>query len=482
MSFFVKSAKFVKFFQNTIEFCNIKMYTLKCNLKGKTMENIFTTIKHNNLLKRGDVVAVACSGGADSMALLHKLKSLENELDIEVIAVTINHSIRENGESDAQFVHNYCRQNNIRCYKFKVDVPKMAKTKAISLESAGRDARYGIFDALVQKGVADKIAIAHHSNDQAETILLHLFRGAGLSGVKGMDYQKGDTYIRPMLNTSKKEIMDYINFNDIPYVEDETNKESVYTRNFLRNEIFPLLLKKWPNIVNTLINFSKSAGEDDEYIQKNLNDDALLIEDKVAKIPLTYFVYYEESIINRIIFKAIHGIGVGEDIERKHIDAIKELARKSENGKKISLPLNISAHKEYEYLTLTNKKKEEIKLCEEFKSGEIIIPTVGKISIKRVKDFIPKPNVLYVDYKKVPRDAIWRFRQNGDIFEKFGGGQKKLKDFFIDKKIPQRERGLIPVLASGNEVLVVAGYEISNKVKIDDNIKTALKIELIKNK
>lgn len=446
------------------------------------MENILNTIKLNNLVKSGDIVAVACSGGADSMALLHILKKYEEELNIEVIAVTINHGIRENGERDAQFVQRYCRENKIRCYKFNVDVPKIAKAKAISLESAGREARYGIFDALVQKGVADKIALAHHTSDQAETILLHLFRGAGLSGVKGMDYQKGDTYIRPMLSTSKKEVLDYINYYDIPYVEDETNKESTYTRNFLRNEIFPLLLKKWPNIVNTLINFSKSAGEDDDYIQKNLNDDALLIEDKVARIPLTYFLHYDESVINRIIFKAIHAIGVGEDIERKHVDAIKELARNSENGKKIDLPLSIVAYKEYEYLTLTNKKKTEIKLCEQLKCGEFAIENVGKIVVKRVKDFIPRPNVLYVDYKKVPRDAIWRFRQNGDVFEKFGSGQKKLKEYLIDKKIPQRERNFIPVLASGSEVLVVAGYEISNKVKIEDDIKTALKIEFIKNK
>lgn len=443
------------------------------------MENIINTIKENNLVKRGDVVAVACSGGSDSMALLHKLKQLEDELDIEVIAVHVNHSIRENAERDANLVQEYCKNNRIRFYKFKVDVPKLAKVKALSLESAGREARYGIFDALIQKGVADKIALAHHLQDQAETILLHLFRGAGLSGVKGMDYQKGDIYIRPMLSTPKKDILDYINYNDIPYVDDETNFESTYTRNYLRNEIFPLLLKKWPNIVGTLINFSKSAGEDDDYIQKNLNDYALLIEDKVAKIPLSYFLY-DESIINRIIFKAIHGIGIGEDIERKHIDAIKDLATNSENGKRIDLPMGVNAYKEYEYITLTNKKKEVVTFYQELKCGEFEVPGFGKVSIKRVKDFVPKQNVLYADYKKIPRDAIWRFRKDGDIFEKFGGGTKKLKSYLIDKKIPLRERANIPVLASGNEVYIIAGVEISDKVKIDDDIKTALKIEVIK--
>ena len=443
------------------------------------MEHILQTINENNLIKRGDIVAVACSGGTDSMALLHILKGLESELDIEVIAVHVNHQIRDNAERDSQFVADYCNQNNIRFYKFKVDVPKLAKAKGITLESAGREARYGVFDALVQKGIANKIALAHHMQDQAETILMHLFRGAGLSGVKGMDYQKGDTYIRPMLFTAKKDILEYIEQNNIPYVEDETNRENTYTRNFLRNEIFPLILKKWPNVIDALANFSKSAGEDDDYIKKNLNDYALLVEDKVAKVPLSYFCY-DEPIINRILFKAIHGIGIGEDIERKHIEAIKNLARQSENGKKINLPLGVTAYKEYNYITLTNKKKKAVKFYAELKSGEIEVPGFGKIVVKRVKDFIPKQNVLYVDYKKVPRDAVWRFRQAGDVFEKFGGGTKKLKSYLIDKKIPLRERDFIPVLASGNEILAIAGVEISDKVKIDDDIKTALKIEVVR--
>ena len=443
------------------------------------MDNIINTIKDNNLLKSGDIVAVACSGGPDSMALLHKLKTIEKELGVEVIAVHVNHLIRENAERDAKHVEEYCNKNNIRFYKFKVDVPKLAKAKAVSLETAARDARYGIFDALIKKGIATKIALAHHLQDQAETILLHLFRGAGLSGVKGMDYQKGGVYIRPMLSTSKKEIVDYLNSFDIPFVEDETNFENVYTRNYLRNEVFPLLLKKWPNITNALINFSKSAGEDDDYIHQHLNDYALLIEEKTAKIPLSYFLY-AESVINRIIFKAFHGIGIGEDIERKHVDAIKELARNSENGKKINLPLGVTAYKEYEYLTLTNKKKENTSFCEELKCGEFDVPNFGKVVVKRTKMFVPKDGVLFIDLKKVPRDAVWRFRKDGDIFEKFGGGTKKLKSYFIDKKVPQRERAYIPVLASGNEILAIAGMEISDRVRVEDDVRSALKIEVIK--
>lgn len=443
------------------------------------MDRVLSTIMQENLIAKNDIVAVACSGGIDSMALLHKLNCVKDELNCQIIAVTVDHSIRQNGESDAIFVEDYCNKNHIKCYKFKVDVPKLAKQKQLSLESAGRQARYGVFDALIQKGVATKIALAHHMQDQAETILLHLFRGAGLSGLRGMDYQKNNQYIRPLLNTSKNSIIEYVNANNIPYVIDETNAESEYTRNYLRNEVFPLLTKKWPNIISQLINFSKSVIEDDNYINKHLNDSAVIIDDKIAKIPLSYFIY-DDSIINRIIFKALHGIGINVDIERKHIDAIKELAKNSENGKKINLPLGVTVHKEYDYITLTSKKVELPEFFEEFKCGTINVPYFGKIVTKRVNEFPQKQGVLYIDVKKLPKGAVWRYRKDGDIIEKFGGGTKKLKSYLIDKKIPKRERDFLPVLAYGNEVYAIAGVEISNKIKLDLDTKSAIKIEVNK--
>lgn len=442
------------------------------------MDNVLSTILQKNLIEKGDIVAVACSGGSDSMALLHKLNSIKNDLGFAVIAVTIDHSIRQNGSLDVKFVEDYCKKNNIRCYTFKIDVPRLAKQKQLSLESAGRQARYGVFDALISKKVATKIALAHHIQDQAETILLHLFRGAGLSGVRGMDYKKDEYYIRPLLNTSKNAILEYLTNNDIPYVTDETNAESEYTRNYLRNEIFPLLIKKWPNITTQLINFSKSVIEDDDYINKNLNDGAVIIDDKVAKIPLSYFLF-DNALINRIIFRALNGIGINVDIERKHIDAIKELAKK-ENGKKINLPLGVTAYKEYDYLTLNCKNSIKKDFVVDFKCGSFVVPEFGKISIKRVNDYSPKPNVLYLDAKKLPKGAIWRYRSEGDFIEKFGGGTKKLKSYLIDKKIPKRERDLIPVLAFGKEIYAIAGVDISNKVKIDDFAKSAIKIEIDK--
>lgn len=423
-------------------------------------------IKANRLFKSGEIIGVGCSGGSDSLALLHYLAKHQEKFDIEVVAIHVDHLIRENSWADAEFVKQRAEELGIRFYKFRVDVPKIAKEKGLGIEEAAREARYGVFKTLINKGVVDKIALAHHMQDQAETILMHLFRGSGLAGAKGMSAISSKIYVRPMLNTSKTEIYDYLSANHLEYCEDITNEDNTYNRNFVRNVILKEVSKRWPNAVQSIVNFGKAVKEDDDYINKQVYDDAVMTEDKAVKIPTSYFLY-DNAIVSRIIFKAMKNIGITKDIERKHIDLICELAVKGENGKKISLPFDIVAVKEYDYLTIHNKQKEEVKFEAEFKCGEIDVPNFGKMVVKRVKEFENVEGLL-IDFRKVPKDAIWRFRREGDVFTKFGGGSKKLKSFLIDKKVPARLRDFIPVLASGNEVFAIAGVEISEKVKVED--------------
>ena len=154
---------------------------------------------------------------------------------------------------------------------------------------------------------------------------------------------------------------------------------------------------------------------------------------------------------------------------------IKDLAISGENGSKISLPHSISVYKEYDYITIVNKHKDPVHLDMEFKVGEFKLNSIGTLTVKKVRKF-DNPNCLYIDAKKLPKDASWRLKQNGDMFEKFGGGTKKLKDFLIDKKVPARLRSTLPVLAIGNEIYAIAGVEISNKVRLDSNTTTAYMI------
>lgn len=444
------------------------------------MNNILETITEKNLIRKNETIGVGVSGGPDSMALLHYLVSLQDELEFEVVAIHIDHNLRPTSTKDAFFVLNYCKKHRIRAYKFKVDVKKIVKTTNQSVETAARDARYGVFESLIKKKIVDKVALAHHMEDQAETILLHLFRGSGLAGARGMEYKKRNMYIRPMLQTRKNKVEEYLLSNDVPYVEDETNKEDIYQRNFIRNKVMPLVLTRFPNVIESLNNFSCSCQEDDDYIFSQVILDALIFESsKTVKIPTTYFLN-PPSLSSRLVFKALEGIKIFKDIEKKHIQLIKELAISGENGSKIKLPMNLVVHKEFDYITLTNEEKKEKTGTWNFKCGNINIENFGKLTVKKAKIIEPVDDFLIIDGKKLPKGSIWRFKKEGDFISKFGGGTQKLKTYLLQKKVPLRQRDTIPVLAFGNEIFVVAGIDISEKVKIDDKTTNAYLISVKK--
>ncbi len=437
------------------------------------MDEILDFIKEHKLVKRGDVVGVGVSGGVDSMCLLHYLNSVKEQLDIEVVGIHINHGIREESFDEAKFVLEKCKEMGVRVYKFTIDSNKIAKEKKLSLETAAREGRYGVFDALVKKDIVDKIALAHHMSDQAETILMHLFRGAGVKGAKGMEPIRDGIYIRPMLNVSKKEILEYASMNNIEYVEDNSNNDNTYNRNYMRNVVMKDILKRWPNAIEAINSFSRTVCEDDDYIDSNLDLNSLIVDNKVVQLPCSVFKLHS-AIYSRLVFKAFSLINVKKDIECKHIEMIKDLALNLENGKKIKLPLDVTVRKEYGFLTFENVYVEKPTLKKPNKCFSFDVENFGTVTIKRVKtDNLT--DGLYFDYRKVPKDAYWRFREDGDVFEKFGGGTKKLKSIFIDKKIPVRKRDYIPVLASGNEVYVIAGVAISDKVKVE-NVPTCYRV------
>ena len=377
---------------------------------------------------------------------------------------------------DADFVREKAKELGVRFYKFRVDAPRIAHEKGISLETAARQARYGVFKSLIQKGVIDKIALAHHMSDQAETILMHIFRGSGIAGAKGMSPISDRVYIRPFLTTSKEEIYQYLDENHLDYVEDSTNDDTSYNRNFVRNVIMKEILSRWPNAIEAIVNFGQAVADDDEFINKQIYAEAIINEDKLVRIPISYFIF-DNAIVSRIIFKSVKSIGITKDIEKRHIDLIKKMALEGENGSKLSLPFETVAIKEYDYLTILNKHVEKVQFEAPFKCGEFDLPNGQKLIVKMVKDFKLEQGQLIIDYRKVPKDAVWRFRQDGDVFTKFGGGTKKLKSYLIDKKVPARLRDSLPVLASDNQIYAIAGVEISELAKVE-NVPTAYLIEI----
>jgi len=457
------------------------MFLIRYNLY--IMDNeILDLIKEKKLIEPGQVVGVAVSGGIDSMALLFFLNNYAKELKCRVVAITVDHMLRgERSLGDAIFVKNWCRENNIVCYKYSVDAKKIAESQKLTIEEGARIARYEVFNNLLNEGTVDKIALAHHMSDQAETILLHILRGSGLNGACGMDFVRDDNFIRPFLSTTKDEIIKYCSINSIEHIEDETNADNKYNRNYLRNVVIPALKRRWPTVEQSLVSFGKCCKEDNDFILNNISHGGVIVEENVAKIPIIYF-HYDPSVINRIIFDVLQKLKASKDIEKKHIEIIKSLST-GENGKKFNLPNNLTCQKEYDYVTLYIKNDEEKKPEVAFSLGNIKFGDKTKIIVKKVKaDSNLEEGQLYFDLDKLPKECVFRTRQNGDKFTKYGGGTKSLKNYLIDKKIPSRTRDLIPVLADKNEILIVLGVEISEKIKVDENTKNKCVIEVKESK
>lgn len=440
------------------------------------MENVLNYIKENKLIKSGEIIGVACSGGRDSISLLHYLNSIKHDLDCEVVAINVDHGIRQTSAYDTEFVMQFCKDHKIRAYKFKGEALKVAKEEKLTIEQAARKVRYGIFETVIQKGVCDKIALAHHMYDQAETVLLNIIRGAGLNGARGMEPVRDKIYIRPLLATPRENIMAYIDEFGLEYVEDETNKDTTYSRNYLRNIVMPALRRHFKGVDRSLVHFAEICAKDDNYINSKIDTNTMIESKEFIKIPLTYF-YQDESIINRILMKVFEKFS-RQDFERKHVDIVRSFAIEADNGAMISLPFKVKALKEYDYIIIGHIKKRENVGEYPFQSGKLKVDGYGIIRSTSSKVRTePKMHQHIIDAEKLPNNAIWRFRKEGDVFSPLGlGGSKKLKEYFIDKKIPQRMRNEIPVLAVGDKVLAIADIEIADELKVTSETTKFYKI------
>lgn len=309
--------------------------------------HVLDTIKKYGLLKRGEKISVAVSGGVDSMALLHFFNAEKKRLGIFVSAVNIDHNIRKNSADDSRFVKEYCERNDIDFRGFLIDVPSRRAASRRTIEEEARNARYEVFEELLTSGAVGKIATAHHRSDQAETVLMSIFRGAGAKGASGMEPARGG-FIRPLLETGKPEIKEYAAANKIPFVEDPTNDETDYSRNYIRNIILPEIEKKFAGATDNIIRFAAITKTDNEYIEGKCVALTAEIESEgnSARLPLAIFDEHD-AIVSRVLFAAFSKIGVYNNIEFVHIADIKKLAKTSPAGKYLCLPQGIKVLKDY---------------------------------------------------------------------------------------------------------------------------------------
>ena len=304
-------------------------------------QKVIETIRKYSLIEDGDKIVLGVSGGPDSISMLNILKEIKEEqiIKFEIYVAHINHMIREEAIDDEKYVEDYCNRNNIKCYIKRIDVVKIANDKKIGTEEAGRNARYDFFEEILKETDSNKIAIAHNKNDKIETIIMHLLRGSGLLGLKGIEPIRDNKFIRPLIECERSEIEQYCEENELNPRIDKTNFENEYTRNKIRNMVIPYIKQKFnPNIIQTLSRLSEVVTEEVEYVDKQTQKiyQQILIEktDQQIALNLKKFNEQEKIIKSQLILLATKQLmGSTQGIEKIHIEDIIKLCNNNIGNK-----------------------------------------------------------------------------------------------------------------------------------------------------
>ena len=302
-------------------------------------EKVLKTIQKYKLIESGDKIVIAVSGGPDSMCLLDVLRKLKEKLKIEIVVAHVNHSIREEADSETLYIKDYCNKHDIEIYIKKENVIELAKIDKIGLEEEGRKVRYKFFDEVLEKANANKIAIAHNMNDKAETVLMNIIRGSGSLGLKGIEPKRDEKYIRPLIEIQRDEIEEYCKKNKLDPKHDKSNDDNTYTRNRVRNVLIPFLKENFnPNIINGINKLSIIMTEEQNYLEKIVNNiyNDVIIEEKPKTIVLDLKKFNEEDVYirKRLLFLAINKLfNNTKNIEKIHIDDIIKLCKRNIGNK-----------------------------------------------------------------------------------------------------------------------------------------------------
>jgi len=430
---------------------------------------IAETIRKHNLLSEGEAVLVAVSGGADSVALLYGLKDFCN-----VSVCHINHNLRGNeSQKDAEFVEELCRELSIAFFCYEAD-------DLSGKEEEARQARYSFLLKCAQEQGITKIATGHNLNDNAETLILRLCRGTGLSGLGGISTMRhivlcGIEYsiIRPLIETSRAEIEAYLQEKDIGYRTDASNFDNIYARNRVRHEIIPVLQKINSRAVENLARSAELLRQDANFMA-SLNS-----TESEARIHI--------PTMHR---RAIHtALGNHKNITEKHIKQVESLLS-AESGKEVHLPGGLIVRREYEnLLIISNKIQKSVGFCYDLQiNSSTHIPAIGldvQISVKNSKITSPTNSTemctKYFNYDKIIGTLSLRSRQPGDRIYISGVGRKKISDEFCDQKIPRAKRDSIALLTLGNDVLWILNSGRSSDAYKPCEGKPMLVVEVINN-
>lgn len=454
------------------------------------LEKFLNTIERHKMIKKGEGIVIGVSGGPDSISLLHLLWRIKDAYALKLYAVHLNHQFRgREAEKDADYVKKVCGNFGIKSFIYSEDVTLYSKQKGMTCEEAGREIRYHLFHKVMEQTGATKIAVAQNMDDQAETVLMRLIRGAGIEGLSAMDYVRDGKIIRPLLDISRQEIEHYCAENHLYPRIDQTNLESVYTRNRIRLELIPYIEKHFnPNIKTTLCRTANLMREDGALINMVVNTAyGKIIKETISGIEIDIPLFKEShyAVQKRILREGIRKLcGNIRNIENKHIENLIAFIQDGQVGKKIDLPKGLVGILDYHTCMIQENKipvekyafqynitiGEKLHIVEQ--NGYLVSNILDP---KDIKEIITVDNEKYFDLDKVKEGMILRNRRPGDRFTPLGmEGSKKLKDYFIDEKISREKRDKIPLVCDGDEIMWVIGYRMSDKYKVDKHTKKIL--------
>lgn len=437
-------------------------------------------------------VLVGLSGGADSVALLEVLCQMREALGLRLFAVHVHHGIRDNAQKDADFCEALCRQKGVAFACEKVDVTTIAKEQGITVEEAGRNARYEIFEQYRTAQGLDVIAIAHHKNDQAETMLFQLFRGSGIRGLSGIPHQR-DHIIRPLLSVSREEIEAFLQKEGLTFVTDETNLDDIYSRNKIRHHIIGVAEEICAGAVENMTRAGMLLKEVQDFMDAESNaflKEFAHFEESQILVPIEALKAKHIALQKSIILSAIEKtVKSRKDITEKHVESVLSLLEK-DGEKHIDLPKGCFVRKQYESLIFgvgDHFQKEHILKAEPIciKPGhKYLLPDGRWLETTLITDNnlenIPKSNCTkWFDYDKISHTLLIRTRQAGDyltIDEK--ESQKSLQDYLVNEKVPKSMRDNMLVLADGQHIVWVLDKRISTHYKVTEKTKQILQVHI----
>ena len=456
------------------------------------IKKVLKTIEKYKLIEKEDRVVVALSGGPDSTALLYALAQISKQLDFDIIAAHYNHGLRgTSSDEDEKYSQELATKFGLIFVSGKMDTK--LRQKGVSPEDFYRKQRYQFLNKVAQDYNAQKIALGHNIQDQAETVLLNLLRGSGLEGLRGILPIREGKFIRPLIEVSRSEIIAFLSEAEISYCIDSSNQSNIYLRNKIRSELIPYLKDKFnPKIVGNLAQMAEILRQDDDYIRKSVQEalQSTYIQNQPDGISLNseYVKGLAPAIRLRLFKKILESLKPEKNgFSFSNIKALERLALTAESGKRISLPFGIEARREYDNLILSRDDA-----CLKQVDYEYPVEIPGVIHIKEInrtisidKTFRDKVDLqskskVYLDLDKIKLPVILRNRRDGDRFQPLGmKGRQKIKSLFINQKIPRNKRNEVILLVDQDSVIWIENMHLSDRVKIAPQTKNVLCLEII---